>query len=257
MESKITRGAYGELLFINQGYSADQNLTPEVAAWRDAWKLVAGAETKKLIPESYDHITWDRKHRADGYAREYDLYDYRKNAAIVCVREKEGNRYGVKTTSKTYYLVTSYRRKITATEIKIPVAKYAKMTILHLGDIVAIATGEKKITLQNATHQVHHGYKAVAIDTDGAFVSVWDGSAWEIGKTRIEAARGDHNGGLYYYRSLPALERAIKTNSVFTDQHNHHQLAILEVEATGSHVCYGDKYSATRLTPIRQIASSI
>ena len=73
----------------------------------------------------------------------------------------------------------------------------------------------------------------------------------------VEAARGDHDGGLYYYQDLRALLSAVKTADVFGTGSNHHRLAILEVEATGAHVQYGCKFAATRITPIRQIAATI
>lgn len=258
---KIIRDSYGAIIRSYTRYivGAKKNERPsdELAHLSDAWALINEAAKNGIIDDNYDTIDFDKKGRADGSALHHELYDMAKNAAIICIRRTEGTRYGVKTTSKSYILIERKNRKIIATEIKIPVAKYVKMAILHFGDIIAVAQGKKKITLVNATHQVHHGYKAVRRADDGMLVSVWDGSPWEIGKTRIEAARGNHNGGLYYYRDINAMLQAARENAIFGEGKNHRRLVVLEVEATGAHIQYGDKFSATRITPIRQIASIV
>ena len=255
---KITRDNYGSIRNQSTIYGNHGDITsPELDGFRAAMALINAAEKKAVIPAAYDDIAFDRKKRADGTALHHELFDFSRNASIICIRRTEGTRYGVKTLSKTYVLIESYRRKITAREISIPVAKYAKMSILHYGDIIAIAQGKKKIKLLSAIHQVRRGYKAVRVADDGTLVSVWDGSPWVLGKTRVEAARDEHDSGLYYYQSLHAMLAAVAENDIFGAGKPHNRLAILEVEATGVHVCYGHKYAATRITPIRQIASTI
>lgn len=253
----IERNNYGEITKKSGWAKINSRPAPEIAGWHAAWELINEAAKKKFIDNDYDTIEFDKKGRAEGDALHHELYDFAKNATIICIRRTEGNRYGIRTLSKTYMLIERKNRKITAAEIKIPIAKYAKMEILHFGDIIAVAQGKKKITLLNATHQVHHGYKAVRRAEDGTLVSVWDGSPWEIGKTRIEAARDAHNSGLYYYQDINAMLEAAKSNSIFGESIQHNRLVILEVEASGVHIQYGHKLAATRITPIREIAMTI
>lgn len=253
----VSRDKYGEVWTVFDPGARRSRPEPEISQVRDAWSLINLAQEKGIIPAEYDTIEFDRKGRADGDALHHELFDFSKNAAIICLRRTEGSRYGVRTISKTYMLVESYRRKITAREITIPVAKYAKMGILHYGDIIAIAQGKKQVKLINATNKIRHGYKAVRVTDDGKYVSVWDGSEWKIGETRIEKAQQDHNGGLYYYQSLPAMLQDARESSIFAEDMQHHRLAVLEVEATGTHISYGNKFAATRITPTRQIMSIV
>lgn len=251
----VVRSDYGEI--VRREYPVNPRPVPELIAWDAAWTLINEAVKKKIITGDYNTIGFDRKRRADGSALHHELYDMAKNAAIICIRRTEGTRYGVKTLSKSYVLIERKNRKIMATDLKIPVAKYAKMEILHYGDIIAIARGEKKITLMDSRHEIRRGYKAVRRAEDGTLVSVWDGSPWEIGKTRIEAASDDHNSGLYYYQDINAMLRAAKTNNIFGESIQHNRLVILEVEASGVHIQYGSKLAATRITPVREIAMTI
>jgi hypothetical protein len=260
----IQRDAYGAILRNTAAEPANRP-RPDNAGWCAAWELIGQAVKQEAIPSIHDSIEFDRKGRADGLALHHDLYDFRPDAAIVCIRRTEGTRYGVKTYSKSYRLIERVDGKITAREISIPVAKYAKMPILHYGDIIAIARGEKKITMttpgqlrrQEQLRTVHRGYKAVAISSEGRYVSVWDGSPWDLGQARAETARDGHDGGLYYYRDYDAMVQAAQTNSIFGAGREHHRLAVLEVEATGIHVSYGAKLAASKITPRRQIASII
>lgn len=252
----IERDSYGAICLLSNQAAASRPRT-EVDGWDSAWALIGEAAKKKIIIDDYDTIEFDRKGRANGSALHHELYDMSKNAAIVCIRRTEGSRYGVATKSKTYMLIERKNRKITAVEIKVPVAKYAKMDIVHFGDIIKVARGEKTIKLIVDQAPPRFGYKAVKVDNNGHYVSVWDGSPWEIGKTRIEKARADHNGGLYYYTDIQSLIAAAQTNSIFAEHMQHNRLAILEVEASGNHIQYGAKLAATRIKPLRQIGSII
>ena len=90
-----------------------------------------------LIPTAYDTIAFDRKSRASGSATHRELYDFDGESSVVLVRTTEGTKYGVKTTSKTYYLLTAS----TATEIKLNVAHLAKGGF-PFGYIIAKANGD-------------------------------------------------------------------------------------------------------------------
>ena len=50
----------------------------------------------------------------------------------------------------------------------------------------------------------HTRYKAVCRGADGSLRSLFDNSEYKIGKTRVQAAKPDHNGG-FYVRRTPEL----------------------------------------------------
>jgi len=249
----LKRNNYG-MIYDQRNWNENE---PENLSYTAAKDLIKKAVSKKLIPMAYDCISFDKKSRANGSALHHEIFDFNKNVVILCLRETEGSKYGVKTLSKKYVLIQSFRRQISRIDLIIPVAKYAKMDILHFGDICDIAQGKKKITLMNANHKIYTGYKAVRKDETGNYFSVWDDSAWEIGKTRIEKAQTEHNGGLYYYQDLKSLNNAIAGNTIFGSNKDHRKLTILKVEASGVHIQYGQKFAATRITPIEEVGMTI
>jgi len=250
----LKRNNYG-MIFDQRNWNENE---PENLLYTDAKNLIKKAIDKKLIPAAYNYISFDRKSRADGSALHHEIFDFNKNCIVICLREAEGNKYGVKTISKKYVLIQSFRRQISRIDLTIPIAKYAKMEILHFGDICDIAQGKKKITLMNANHKIYTGYKAVRKDDEtGNYFSVWDNSEWKIGAMRVEKAQDNHSGGLYYYRDIKSLNNAIKNNDIFGDDKNHRKLTILKVEASGCHVEYGHKFAATRITPIMEVGMTI
>lgn len=255
MHTTLSRDSYGALYSIYNTSETDRNL------YLSAMVLVQRAAQKKLIPASYDNISWDRKGRSDGDAVHHELYDIYPDGrhVLVCVREAEGSKYGVKTLSKDYFLISKKGRGIVAVEAsKAVAAKAAKSCGQTIGGAIVIVSGRGKLPSPIAEKRT--GYKLVA-QSDNGFVSVWDGSPWRIGKTRTERATPDHDGGFYYYATIDEALEAAAHNDVFGTAREHKKLVVVEVEASGKHythsATYGTKLCASRIRPIREVAMTI
>lgn len=252
---RLTRSSYGELI---RQYGARADEPPaELAAFAAAQSLVAQAAQQGIIDRAYDAIEWDHKRRASGEALHHEIYDMAPDATVVCLRRTQGNKYGVSTAAKTYWLIERAEDgEIAARELSAPIAKYAKLPGLQIGGVIAHLRGEAALKLPSPHLPPRIGYKAVAMREDGGYCSVWDQSEWAIGQPRTERARADHEGGLYYYLDLTQLIQAAQRNEIFGEARQHHRLAVIEVEASGITYEYAHgKFAASRLTPIRQIAS--
>lgn len=245
----IVRNTYGE---ITRG---------DVLAAAHA--LVAQAGSK--IPASFDNMSWgtsgkERGHRI-GEACHHEIYDINASGtqALVCVRDVEGTRYGVKTCSKEYFVIARHGRGVRVLPAnKAVAAKAAKAAGETLGSAIQVALGKAKLAVKAA--EVRTGYKLL-VRTETGFVSAWDGSTWEIGQARTEAATDDHTGGFYYYADLDQCLAAAAVNEVFGTHASSHKLAVVEVEASGRHYAHasasGTKLCATRVKPVREIATTL
>lgn len=245
----IVRDSYGQIV---QGDA--------LAVGRNLVKL-AGV---KLLSE-FDDMEWGRSGKERGHrigeARHHEVYDVNPEGtrALVCVRGVEGTKYGVRTVSKEYFVIARHGRGVRVLAAnKAVAAKAAKVAGAALGKAIEIALGKAKLSVK-AT-EIRTGYKLLE-RTEAGFVSVWDGSEWEIGKARIEAASDDHTGGFYYYASFEEALLAARANDVFGPARDHGRLAVVEVEASGRHYChraaFGVKLCATKVRPVREVASTL
>lgn len=248
-QTSLTRSSYGEIL-------SSHSTTPEhralLAAARELIKLAG-----KKLPASYDTISRDRKGRFDGSALHHELYDLNPTgtSALICCREVEGSKYGVKTLAKTYYLLTKCGKGVKVNEAnKAVAAKAAKAAGNLIGYAIEVVTGKAK--LKGKTLEVRTGYKALTTDENGELISVWDESPWPLGKKRIEAATHDHSGGFYYYRDLAEVLAAATSQEIFGDARVHRDLLIVRVEVSGrEYVGSTGKRCATHMKPVEIIAS--
>ncbi len=245
----IVRNIYGE---ITRG-----------EALATARTLVAQAGSK--IPTSYDNMEWGRSGKERGHrigeARHHEIYDVNPEGtrALVCVREVEGTKYGVRTCSKEYFVVARHGRGVRVLPAnKAVAAKAAKIAGENLGQAIKVALGKAKLSVKAS--EIRTGYKLL-VRTDTGFESAWDGSEWVIGKARIEAATDDHTGGFYYYATLDEALKAAAANDVFGNAREHGKLAVVEVHASGRHyahrAAHGVKLCATKVAPVREIASTL
>jgi hypothetical protein len=257
-QTTITRDSYGAL------YVAASTTDVDRAAYLDALALVADAENAGKIPVAYDDMEWGisgkERGKRIGEARRHEIYDYTPRAVLVCARSVEGTRYGQKTTLKEYFVVARHGRGVKVTPAnKALAAKAAKAAGPILGAAIAIVLGKSKYGAP--ANKIRTGYKMVERDESGKLISVWDKSAWDLGKTRIEAATPDHRGGYYYYASIEEAINAAAANETFGDARNHRRLVVVEVKASGRHYQYhsehGIKLCATRITPVREVAMTI
>lgn len=249
MSASITRDSYGQIV------------RGDVLA--NALALVAQAGSK--IPASFDNMEWGRSGKERGHmigeARHHEIYDINPEGTrtLVCVREVEGTRYGVRTCSKEYFVIARHGRGVRVLPAsKAVAAKASKAAGEVLGVAINVALGKAKLPVKPA--EIKIGYKLLE-RTKTSFRSCYDGSGWHIGEARIEAATNDHTGGFYYYSSLDEALKSASKNDVFGSAKDHHKLAVVEVEASGRHYAhqadYGTKLCATKVRPIREVASTI
>jgi hypothetical protein len=225
--------------------------------------LVTMARAK--IPAAYDDMSWGRSGKERGHrigrACHHEIYDVNAEGtrALVCVREVEGTKYGIKTTSKEYFVVARHGLGVRVLPAnKAVAAKAAKAAGDALGVAIEVALGKAKLPVKPT--ELRTGYKLLVRGDDG-FVSAWDGSAWQIGKARVEAATANHAGGFYYYADLGEALEAAAANDVFGSAREHNRLVVVEVQASGRHYAHraehGTKLCATRVMPVREIASTL
>lgn len=256
----INRDGYGQLFLGADASAQDRDF------FEGAWRLVSLAVTGKKILAEYDSMYWGKSGRERGKkigdARHHEIYDISQDGRIVlvCVREVTGDRYGQKTTGKSYFIIRAHGAGVRVSEAnKALSAKSAKASGGALGDAINILCG--KSTYTAPANRVRTGYKIVRLDDHGDLVSVWDGSPWTLAKTRTEAATENHKGGFYYYGSIGDALAAASNNDIFGDAVDHRRLVVLEVEASGRHYQhYGDvaaKLCASRIKPIREVAMTI
>jgi len=201
--------------------------------------LLSLAIRTNKVEASYDGIEkeWrSSKHRFQfsGNAVRHDIYDISPihQMVLMCVRYVEGSKYGQKTILKKYFLIKKIGSGVQVIEVsKAIVAKAAKAKPAELGYAINVVLGKEK--LQKKTLITRRGYKFVTKNDVGEFVSVWDGSSWEIGKKRTECATYDHSGGFYYYKDIETAERSVQKLDVFGDCRTYENLVLIEVEVSG------------------------
>lgn len=251
--SSFARTEYGELYLAVIANSEDR------ALFSSGLNLVKIAAERKKIQQSFDAMYWGRSGREKGKkigdALHHEIYDISSNGRIVlmCCRSVSGDKYGQKTTGKSYFVIRSHGKGVRVITVSKALAAKGAKTAIKLGDAIEIVTG--KSTYHAPANKVRQGYKLVKRDDDGNLVSVWDGSSWKLGKTRTEAATEDHRGGFYYYASIDKALSAAAANETFGAARAHNDLIVLEVEASGRHFIHSnDKLCATRIRPIREVA---
>jgi hypothetical protein len=257
-QTTLFRDDYGSL---HQNGSTSE---ADCLAYLAAYTLVSQAAKSGKIPAAFDGMEWGRSGKERGHkigeARHHEIYDFTASTVLVCARSVEGTRYGQKTTNKEYFLVSRHGRGVkVAPANKALAAKGAKISGNILGGAIAIVLG--KSTYRAPANKICTGYKMVVRDDSGDLVSAWDGSAWSIGKTRVEAATEDHRGGFYYYATIEEAIAAAAANDTFGSDINHRRLVVVEVEASGRHFKHGSevatKLCASRIRPVREVAMTI
>lgn len=243
------RDSYGAIYAHRLAYS-DPILPSPTAHYWEALDILREASRQNVVPAAHDSIGWDRKGRSEGSAVHHEMYDYAPDAVIACVRCTEGTRYGVKTTSKTYYLVEQIEGVTTAEVLSIPVAKLAKVAA-PFGAIIARARGEEGGARLSAPAP-ETGYKAVAVDDAGILRSIFSGEEYQLGVRKAERAVNDHGGGYYYYATP---EEATAAEVPGDSRCKDLPRVIVRCEVAGSLVRYGRKLARTYLRPVEVVAS--
>lgn len=237
-----TRNAYGELSPNN----------PEFEIWQSAKTLIKTASKKGKIPCAYDGLEWTgsrRRRHLEGTATHHEIYDIHPDPlrVLLCIRETEGSKYGVRTVSKTYYIIKKHGNGTIVKPAKKSIAARAsKSADCELGCAIAVVEGKKKLKLPRACPD-GIAYKMLAIGDDGRLYSIYDGSPWVIGTERHDKAMRDHNGGLYVYEEKSkARYAAYPENSVMADAPK----VIMKCRVRGNYCRYGSKLAFSHVTPL-------
>ena len=248
-EREIVRDGYGAA-YARTG-SRTERPRPETILFDEAWSMIRAAEQQEKIPGSYDSISFDRRGRADGSALHHELYDFAKNAAVVCIRETEGSRYGVKTLSKKYMIIVRGEDgEITAEYTTEPVAKLAKVGN-PFGSIVARVLGLDGAATLATGPRIDIAFKALAL-VDGELRSIFSGELYELGQEKRQVAQSNHSGGYYCYDNLyDAKNCEVPTESVYRSAPR----VVVKCEVHGKKIVYGTgKMARTYLKPIEIVA---
>ena len=153
------RNQYGEIM---RPASRIGSSMYAIDLYAETCHLIKLAVAAKKIPYSYDTITWDRKRRADGDACHHEIYDISADARhiLLCVRWTEGSKYGVRTTVKKYYILSTHGNGVRVQEApKSKAAKAAKQAI-NPGDAIAVCLGKK----ETAVHCIIDGKRDMLQD---------------------------------------------------------------------------------------------
>lgn len=238
---------YGELL-----------ATPETSPLiKGALEMALHAASKKRIPGSYENMEWVRINSRVGKKRigsavHHEVYDVTADGrqALICVREVEGTKYGIKTVQKNYFVLTRHGKGVKVSEASKAVAAKASKARGNLGQALEVVLGKAKLIVESAKPRT--GYKLVKRNQEGGLESAWDGSAWTVEKTRVEAATSDHSGGYYYYATEGEAVAQAKSGTVFGNARDHDDLVLVEIEAAGKEYQYeSGKRCASRMTITR------
>lgn len=246
----MKRNSYGQIM--NPDFDANQY---ERDLHSEAWCLINAAAKKRKIKIASDSITFDRKGRADGYATHHEIYDISPDArhVLVCVRDAEGTRYGVKTTLKNYYIVSAHGKLGTHVQ-PAPKSKAAKASkqASDYGHAIEVCIGKAK--LRGPAKVETRCYKIVADTLDG-YKSVYDGSPWNIREKRTERATMNHEGGYYVFPTVETAITAWENRIAFSgDWLEYEKYAILECECAGRHYRHDNsKICVTNVTPISKV----
>lgn len=96
-------------------------------------------------------------------------------------------------------------------------------------------------------------YKAVAV-VDGRFVSIFDGETeYTIGQELQQAARQEHGGGFYVYKSIDEAQSVTVPNG---SKAGNAPRAILRIKAAGTYCKYNNgKLAFSRVTPVEVVTA--
>jgi len=248
----FSRNSYGEI--TNPSHVMGSLYARDLYA--ETCHLIKLAVKAKKIPWASDSISFDRKGRADGYATHHEIYDISSDARhiLLCVRESEGTKYGVKTTSKTYYIISTHGQGVRVVEApKAKAAKAAKQAV-NPGDAIAVCQGKQKLHTVSAPCE-EKCFKIVAA-TD-SFVSVFDGSPWSLGVSRSQGSTPDHDGGFYVFSKIEDALAAWNDRLVFAQEWlKHERYSLLECVCSGRRYLHdNNKICVTRVKPVTEIAA--
>lgn len=244
----LLRDEYGAL-------TLSAHLTPAQA--QDVKNILAKASSlKDGIPKEY--VAGDRK---EFECLNHDVYDVqliRGKVRGVVVQARYFWKHVRKARTrmtKTYYLVTANRSLVTVKTLDSATCLKRAKNTTKLGQLVGHYQGAVIVKCARPTVDTHMAYKVLAKADDGRLVSAFDGSIYELGTWRIQAAIENHKGGYYCYFDKTLAINATKQGTTFnrnvTEGKN---LVLCEVEVSGRHIAYkSGKVAFTGLRVVREL----
>jgi hypothetical protein len=128
-------------------------------------------------------------------------------------------------------------------------------TANHVAALHAVSASELRAAARAESPAHREGgdnyYKLVALSPEGRYLSLYDGSEWQIGVMRTERALQSHNGGLYCYSS-PEMARSAEVRA--KSELLLYPCALLRVRAEGAYCRYEMKLAFHQLTPLEFIS---
>lgn len=222
--------------------------------------LIQTAVKAKKIQPQYDNIEteWKRGRIKDrsGDACRHEIYDISDDGrhTLLCTRMAEGSKYGIRTVSKTYFIISTHGKGSRVVEApKSKAAKAAKQAV-NPGDAIQVCLGKKKLTSPMTEKRVC--FKIVA-KTDDGFESVYDQSPWDLEKSRVEKSSMNHESGFYVFPTVTAAMSAWTERNAFASEWmTSEKYAILKCECSGRSYSFdNDKICISRVKPVKEIAN--
>lgn len=256
----FNRNQYGEILkpvSAMSAFGAPCSSQYACDLYAETCHLIKLAVKSGRIDAAYDDISFDRKRRAEGSARHHEIYDISDDARhlLLCVRETEGSKYGVRTTSKEYFVISTHGKGVRVQSApKSKAAKAAKQAV-NPGDAIAVCLGKKKLQPTVTAWEKETCYKIVAVADD--FISVFDNSPWTLGKARREASTKSHDGGFYVFPTVEDALIAWNNRQAFADEWmTAERYSLLECECSGRRYLHDNKkICVTQVRPVAEIAA--
>jgi hypothetical protein len=246
--TNLPRDEYGAL-HVSQVLSPDQRLQLK--------ELLAIAIKSGAVPAPY--ITSDKKELECLNLDTFDVLVFRGKVKGLVIQARsfwKNLRKGYTRSQKTYFLVMRSGKKVEVKELENSTcAKRAKSTTA-LGQLVNHYLGKTTVACKKgAKVAVRTGFKVLAKTADGRLVSAFDGSEYETGTWRMEAAKAGHGGGFYYYCERELAIDATRRGETFAKSVSEGKtLALCTVEYSGKEVAYGNgKLAASRLRIIGEL----
>ena len=157
--------------------------------------------------------------------------------------------------TKSYYLVTAERNKVTVQQIEnATCAKRAKNTT-KLGQLSAHYLGETTVRCPSPLRTISTAFKVLVKADDDSLFSAFDGSEYHLGNWRAETAQPNRGGGFYCYLDQDLAVRAPELGTTFHQNVSEgKRLVLCEVEISGKCEAYDSgKMSVSRLRVVREI----
>lgn len=230
----INRGWYDELQFfakqsevwnarqcelVAKRYSTHPNALP-FAAWNRANATLSAALQDGLLPEN--EADFDRKGR--GYAVNRDIYGYSNDGTLILVQIRHATvtKYG--TNVKVQYFVTDGDDCIEISKGKANIKKAAQAD-KSPDSPLRFVRSSLKAEWQAKINEVPVKLKApkaaqfeifkILHDDNGTLRSVFNGETYTIGKSKVQKAQEDHEGGYYAFLSKDIAEKVFNDGNAF------------------------------------------